>query len=274
MTTETAPAPRSTPPGHYGFGGVLAAEWTKLRSVRSSVWTLLITAVVGVGLGAIVTSARASRFARQGGIPQAFDPTRASLAGVLLAQLAIGVLAVLVVSAEYSTGTIHDSLSAVPRRLSVLLAKVAVFAGVTLVVGEAVCFISFLVGQGILKGKTPSASLHDPAALRAVVFGGLYLVVLGLFAMGLAWILRHTAAAISTFVGSLFVLPIIVSVLPSPWSNDIGRFLPANIGTVMLAAHNLSNDGSFSAWVGLMLLATYAVVALVVGGYVLVTRDA
>jgi hypothetical protein len=238
-------------------------------------WTLLVTAIVGIGLGAIVTSARASHFATRGaGFRTGFDPTRASLAGVLLAQLAIGVLGVLVVSAEYSTGTIHDTFSAVPRRLWVLFAKVVVFAGVTLVVGEAVCFASFLLGQKILQGKTPTASLHDPASLRAVIFGGVYLVLLGLIAMGLAWILRHTAAAISTFVGSLFVLPIIASVLPSSLANDIGRFLPANIGTVMLAAHVHANDGSFSAWVGLMLLAIYAVVILVAGAYVLVTRDA
>lgn len=271
--TTTAPT-RSVPPGRYGFGGVVAAEWTKLRSVRSSVWTLLVTAIVGVGLSAIVTTARASRFAeRSGALRATFDPTRASLAGLFLAQLAIGVLGVLVVSAEYSTGTIHDTLSAVPRRLSVMSAKLLVFAGVSLVVGEAVSFASFLLGQRILLGKTPSASLHDAASLRAVVFGGLYLVLLGLIAMGFAWILRHTAAAISTFVGSLFVLPIIASTLPSSYANDIGRFLPANIGTVMLAAHT-HDPSQFSAWVGLMLLGVYALVVLVGGGYVLVTRDA
>jgi ABC-2 type transport system permease protein len=274
VTSAPVAESRTIPPGHYGFGGVLAAEWTKIRSVRSTVWTLVITVVLGVGLSAVVTSARASRFAERGrGLRAAFDPTRASLAGLLLAQLAIGVLGVLVVSAEYSTGTIRDTFSAVPRRLYVLGAKVLVFSGVTLVVGEAVSFSSFLLGQRILLGRTPSASLHDPSALRAVLFGGLYLVLLGLIALGVATIVRLTPAAISTFVGALFVLPIIASLLPSSYANDVGRFLPANIGTVMLAAHVHDTSG-FSAWVGLMLLAIYALVLLVVGGYLLVTRDA
>lgn len=275
MSAVAPSAARPEAPGRQRFAGVLASEWTKLRSVRSTVWTLLITAIVGVGLSAIVTSARASRFAERGPAARAvFDPTRASLAGLLLAQLAIGVLGVLVVSAEYSTGTIRDTLSAVPRRLEVLAAKVLVFSGVTLVVGEVVSFASFLLGQRILLGKAPSASLSDPSALRAVLFGGLYLVALGLIALGIATIVRLTAAAISTFVGTLFVLPILASVLPSSYANDIGRFLPANIGTVMLAAHTRASDGGFSAWVGLMLLALYAAVVLAVGGYLLVTRDA
>jgi hypothetical protein len=275
MTTATASDTRgSEPKDHIGFSGILGSEWTKLTTVRSTVWTLLATAVVGIGLGAIVTSAQASRWATRSLAAQVtFDPTRSSLAGLLFAQLAIGVLGILVMSAEYSTGTIRATFSAVPRRPLVLLAKVAVFGTVTLVVGEIVSFVAFFIGQRILTGKAPTATLSDPGVLRAVASGGLYLLALGLLALGLASIIRVTAAAISTFVGLLFILPIIADVLPSSFTSDIGRFLPANIGTVMMSAHYHGTD-PFGPWTSFGLLCAYAALALLVGGVLLVHRDA
>jgi len=264
----------SEPEDRFRLSGLLGSEWTKLTTVRSTVWTLLVTAVVGIGIGAIVTSAQAARWSHRSVVARAaFDPTRSSLAGLLFAQLAIGVLGILMVTAEYSTGTIRASFSAVPRRLLVLLAKVAVFGGVTLVVGELVSFVAFVIGQRILHGRAPTAALSDPGVLRAVASGGLYLLALGLLAVGLAWIIRATAAAISTFVGVLFILPIIADVLPSSYTGDVGRFLPANIGTVMMSAHYHGSD-PFGPWTSFGLLCAYAVVALIAGGILLVRRDA
>lgn len=261
-------------PGHFRFRGVLGTEWIKLRSVRSTVWTLLATAVVGVGLGAVVTSAQAARFdARSLAAQQTFDPTRSSLSGFLFAQLALGILGVLIVSAEYSTGTIRATFSAIPRRPLVLTAKALLFAVITFVVGEVVAFVAFFIGQDILTGHTPTASLSDTSALRAVISAGLYLVVLGLFALGLAAIIRHTAASISAFVGSLFVLPIIAAVLPSSFSDDVSRFLPQQIGTVMMTAHYHGSD-TFGPWTGFLLLCGYAAISLVIAGVLLVRRDA
>ncbi len=276
MTTSTASQSLVTtePKDHFRFSGILGSEWTKLTTVQSTVWTLLATAVVGIGLGAIVTSAQASRWATRSLAAHAnFDPTRSSLAGLLFAQLAIGVLGILVMSAEYSTGTIRATFAAVPRRPLVLAAKVVVFGSVTLVVGEIVSFVAFFIGQRILSGKTPSAALSDPGVLRAVLSGGLYLLALGLLALGLASIIRVTAAAISTFVGLLFILPIIADVLPSSFTSDIGRFLPANIGTVMMSARYHGTD-PFGPWSSFGLLCAYAAVALFVGGVLLVRRDA
>jgi hypothetical protein len=262
------------PAGRYGLSGVIASEWTKLSSVRSTVWATLVTVVAGIGIGAIVTSAQASRWSSRSIVDRlTFDPTRSSLAGLLLAQLAIGVLAILMVSAEYSTGTIKATFAAVPRRPYVLAAKVLLFGGLALVIGEAVSFAAFGLGQAILSGKTPTASLGDPSVLRAVMSGGLYLTALGLLALGLATIIRHTAAAITTFVGVLFILPIISAVLPSSLSSDVGRFLPQTIGTVMLSAHYHGSD-PFGPWTGFALLCGYAVVALGVGLVLLVRRDA
>ena len=176
---------------------------------------------------------------------------------MLFAQLAIGVLGVLIVSAEYSTGTIRATFAAVPRRPMVLVAKVALFAVVAFVVGEIVSFVAFLLGQHILSGKTPTASLSDPTVLRAVISAGLYLTALGLLALGLATIIRHTAAAISAFVGLLFILPIIADVLPSSFSNDVDRFLPADIGTVMMTA-NYHGADPFGPWLSFAILGGYA----------------
>ena len=276
MTTATTslPALEKPPSGHYGLGGVLSSEWTKLTSVRSTVWTLVITAVAGVGIGALVTSAQAARFStRSLATRLAFDPTRSSLSGILFAQLAIGILGVLIVSAEYSTGTIRATFAAVPRRPMVLVAKVTLFAVVAFVVGEIVSFVAFALGQHILSGKTPTASLSEPTVLRAVISAGVYLTALGLLALGLATIIRHTAAAISTFVGLLFILPIIADVLPSSFANDVNRFLPSDIGTRMMSA-NYHGADSFGPWLSFGLLCIYAVGILIAGGVLMVRRDA
>jgi ABC-2 type transport system permease protein len=276
MTSTNVPDTRAATrlKDHYRFRGILGSEWTKLSTVRSTVWTLLATAVVGIGLGAIVTSAQASRWtSRTLAAQTTFDPTRSSLSGLLFAQLAIGVLGVLVISAEYSTGTIRATFSAIPHRPVVLVAKVVVFGAVTLVVGEIVSFVAFFIGQGILNGKTPTATLSDPSVLRAVFSGGLYLLALGLLALGLASIIRVTAASISTFVGLLFILPIVSDVLPSSYSSDVSRFLPATIGTVMMSGHYRGGD-PFGPWTSFALLGSYAAIALLAGGMLLGRRDA
>ncbi len=261
------------PRGRYGLAGLVASEWTKVRSVRSTIWTLVVTVVLGIGLGAIATATTAARWSRMSIVSRlTFDPTRTSLTGLLFAQLAIGILGVLVVSAEYGTGTIRATFAATPRRPVVVIAKALVFGAVALVVGEVVSFVAFFVGQSLLTGPAPHAALGDPGSLRAVVGGGLYLLVLGLLALGIATIVRHTAGAISAFVGVLLVLPIIVTALPSSIGNSIGKFLPANIGVVLLSVQPQAS--SFSPWAGLLLLCGYAVAALVIGTVLVVRRDA
>jgi ABC-2 type transport system permease protein len=183
------------------------------------------------------------------------------------------VLGVLVMSAEYGTGTIRATFSAAPRRPLVLAAKVIVFGVVTLLVAEIVAFASFLVGQALLTAPAAHASLSTPGALRAVVGTGLYLGVIGLFALGLATIIRHTAGAISAFVGLLLVLPIIIEALPNSLQFDIRRFLPLQIGGVMMSVTS-PNPHSFAPWTGFLVLCVYAAAVLVIGGVLLVRRDA
>ena len=293
-----APTPLAMPqpPGRVGLRRAMAAEWTKLWSVRSTTWTLVATGVAVVGL-CILSTATVNSSEIIG------DPTRRSLIGIFLGQLIFGVLGVLVMSAEYGTGTIRATLSAVPRRPVVLSAKILVFGAVAVVVSEIFAFSAFAIGQAILSAKKSaaaaivqpaqqfgvripqsiqaalshgSASLGQPGVLRAVVGAGLYLAVLGLLALGLATIIRHTAGAISAFVGVVLVLPVIVQALPTSISNALARYLPANIGLVMLSTHGVPDrvGPAFSPWVGFALLALYTGVVLGIGCWVLVRRDA
>jgi hypothetical protein len=272
-----APALRTLPPGRSRFSGALRSEWTKLRSVRSTTWCVLATVVAGVGIGILATASEASNWRHAGFVDKAlFDPTSVSLTGLLFGQLAIGVLGVLTMSAEYGTGTIRATLAATPRRPVVLAAKVVVFGAVALVVSEAVSFTSFFVGQAFLSGSTPTATVSGPGVLRAVIGGGLFLTVLGLIALGIATIIRHTAGAITTFVSILLILPLIVSAFPAKYGHPVGRYLPATIGAAMTSAIGQEHADflpAFPAWHGFALLCAYAVVALVVGGVLMVRRD-
>lgn len=288
----------AVPPGRAGLRQAVATEWTKLWSVRSTLWTLVATGVAVVGLCALSTGTVSPSDIID-------DPTRRSLIGVFLGQLIFGVLGVLVMSAEYGTGTIRSTLSAMPRRTVMLVAKVLVFGLVAVVVSEILTFSAFTVGQAILSAKhavgsstaiahraeqlglsvphnlkgllsSGSASLGQPDVLRAVVGAGLYLTVLGLLALGLATIIRHTAGAISAFVAVVLVLPLIVQALPISISNAVARYLPANIGLVMFSTHGVPDrvGHPFSPWAGFGLLVLYTAVALSVGAWVLLRRDA
>ena len=295
-----APAPLTVerPSGRVGLRRAMAAEWTKLWTVRSTAWTLIATGVAVIGLCALSTGTVNPTEVIE-------DPTRRSLVGIFLGQLIFGVLGVLVMSAEYGTGTIRATLSAVPRRPVVLSAKIVVFGAVALVVSEIFAFAAFAMGQAILSGKhltgssavakgahqlglklppdvrhllasSGSASLGQPGVLRAVVGAGLYLAVLGLLALGLATIIRHTAGAISAFVGVVLVLPLIVQALPATISDAVARYLPANIGLVMFSTREVPDriGPAFSPWAGFALLVLYTAVILAVGCWVLVRRDA
>ena len=273
-----APALRTLPPGRYRFSGALRAEWTKLRTVRSTAWCLLATVVAGLGIGILATATQASHWRNADVVDKAlFDPTSISLTGLLFGQLAIGVLGVLAVSAEYGTGSIRATFAAIPRRPMVLAAKAVVFGVVALVVSVAVSFAAFLVGQAILSGSTPTATLSGPDVLRAVIGGGVYLTVLGLMALGIAAIIRHTAGAITTFVAIQLILPLVVAAFPASIGHPIGRYLPSTIGSAMSSttAHGAHADflPAFPFWHSFAILCAYAVGTLVVGAALMVRRD-
>jgi ABC-type transport system involved in multi-copper enzyme maturation permease subunit len=180
-------------------------------------------------------------------------------------------LGILVMSSEYATGTIRATLAVAPRRPMVLAAKVLVFGAACLIVAELVAFTSFLVGQAFLTSPAPHASLSSPGGLRAVAGLGLFLCVVGLLALGIAVLVRHTAGAISAYVGVILVLPIIVSALPGSLQYQIERVLPLEIGSAMI--NNPAPD-AFGPWAGFLILCGYTVLVLALGTVVLVRRDA
>jgi ABC-2 type transport system permease protein len=276
-TLASATHRASTAPTLVGqFVAVVRAEWTKLWSVRSTLWSLLVTIAIIVGLGALFCAARVARADRlDPGELRNFDPTGFSLNGIFLAQLAVGVLGVLVMSSEYATGQIRATFGATPQRNLVLAAKVVVFMVVVFFVGLVACAAAFFIGQSILSGSTKleHASIGDPGALRAVIGGAMYLSVLGALGIGLGTILRRTAGAIAALVGLLLILPILVNFLPSPWNTDISKYLPLSAGNAVF--HTVRVSGTdLSLWVGFAVFCAYAVVSLALGAVLLARRDA
>ena len=274
--TQIAPAarqrvlPRET--GRAGFADALRSEFTKIRSTRSTYWTLLALVVVCVGMGALASAGAASHASE---INRAeFDVTQQSLAGLYVGQLVIAVLGALTITSEYSTGMIRTTLSAQPRRGVVFAAKAMVFAVISLVTGLITSFLSFFVGQALMSGHHLSVTLGDPNVLRAVIGGGLFLAACGMLAYGLGAILRHTAGAITAAIGLLFVLSVLVNFLPSSWQDHVDKWMPALAGGQVWATKVTPAAHQFPAWGGFAVLAGYAAVAVVVGLVCFRTRDA
>jgi ABC-type transport system involved in multi-copper enzyme maturation permease subunit len=274
--TTVPPIPRPDPvvtTGRPLLGDVLRSEWTKLRSVRSTYWTLFVAAAAMIGLGALICAVYVGHYNHISVQDRAtFNPTSFSLNGGFLGQLAIAVLGVLVVTSEFSTGMIRTTFAAVPQRRVVLAAKAMVFTAVVLVVGLAACFTAYFLGQSILASKHINSHIGDPGVLRSVVGAGLYLGVLGLLALGIGTLIRHTAGAIAAVFGLIFVLPGIVAALPSSWYNAIAPYLPSEAGQALF--RHTQGMKQLHPWVGFGVFCLYAAVALAAASVTLVRRDA
>jgi ABC-2 type transport system permease protein len=278
-TTTAAPAPaaphspRVVPRQEVPLlPDVLRSEWTKLRSVRSTYWTLLVAAVATIGLSILICSVYVGRYSHLTAQDKLdFNPTEFSLNGLFLAQFAIAVLGVLIITSEFSTGMIRSTFAAVPQRRTVLAAKALVFGTVTLVVGMVSCFTAFFVGQSILSSKHIQAHIGDPGVLRSVAGAALYLAVLGLLAMGIGALIRHSAGAIATVVGLILVLPGLVAALPSSWGDTISPYLPSNAGAALFRTSARGGGHLLSPWVGFAVLCLYGAIALG-GAAVTITR--
>lgn len=254
--------------------GVLASEWTKLRSVRSTYLTMLAAAVGALLIGFLVTHSDVTSWPQKSpGERARFDPVSDSLIGFAIVQLAFGVLGVLAISSEYGTGMSRTTFAAVPRRRTVLVAKVAVVGGLTLAVGEALVFVTFYLGRLVLSARHLDVSLGDPHVLRAVSGAGLYLAVLALVGLGLGAIIRHTAGAIAALFGLAFVLPELARALPSPWNADVSKWtLNDAAQTIVTTAHH---DPTWpSVPMALLVCGMYVAVALGAAAFLITRRDA
>ena len=271
--TMTIPPTAPVPTAAQAFVAGVRAEWTKLRSVRSTMWTLVAAVGIAVGFGALVGVSQMSSWDKLDASERLrFDPTFYSLSGLWLAQLAAGVLGVVVITSEYATGQIRATLGATPQRATVLAAKATAFTGVVLATGVVASFVAFWTGQAIFASKGLDVSITEPGVARAVVGGGLYLAAVGLLGVGLGTILRRTAGAVAALVGVLVLAPLVGSFLPASFQESIARYFPAQAG---MAVFSVAPDPrSLSPWAGYGVLLTYVAVALVVGGFLLIRRDA
>jgi ABC-2 type transport system permease protein len=281
MTTMTSPAPVAPSPAagsRPGIGGLLSSEWTKIRSVRSTAWTLILFIVITIGFTALFTWLTVANWngphAPARDVRVATDPVGFVLgAGLGLGQLTLCVLGVLVITTEYSTGVIRASLLAVPRRLWMLGAKCLVFAGLLFVISEIVVFGSFFLGSAILHSHV-SVSLSDHNVTRAVLGSGLYLTVLGLFSLAIGGIIRHTAGAVTTAIGVVFVLPILSGLLPNSWGAHVNGYLPEQAGTLIGQAQPTGSGNVLSAWEGFGVFCLWTLVLLAIAAFLLQKRDA
>ena len=255
--------------------GVIESEWIKLRSLRSTWFSLLAALIIVDGLGTLFSALHSHRVDHNFG-PGAvfrFDATQVSLRGVFLAQLAIGVLGVLFITGEYSTGQIRSSLAAVPHRIPVLLAKAGVFAAAAFVVSIVATFAGFLLGQQAQASTHVQATLSTPGAVRACVGAAIYLTLVGLMGVGLGFVIRNTAGAIATLFGVVLVAPLLANALPTPYSTDVTKYLPLTAAQRVVETYN-PDSNTLGPWVGIGVVALYAVVALLGGMLMLKRRDA
>lgn len=248
------------------------AEWTKLRSVRSTIWTLLATVGLAIGFGALIGASQMSSWDNLDAVERMrFDPTSFSLSGLFLAQLAVGVLGVLTMTSEYATGQIRATFGATPQRLTVLAAKTATFTAVVFVSGVVASFSAFFVGQAIFASKHLDASISDPGVLRAVLGGALYLTGIGLLGVGVGTLVRRTAGATASLVGLLFIVPLVTGFLPMSFQESIGKYLPAQAG--MAIFNVVADPRALTPWVGFAVLLAYGAVTLALGATILTRRD-
>ena len=318
MATTTTPNARlsSLPPAtsRAGLRGAIASEFTKIRSVRSTYWTLAALLVVSIGIGAAITAGTASSFSHNPANKAGFDATQISLIAFFeIGQLIIAVIAALAITSEYSTGMIRTSLTAQPRRGTVYAAKAIVLTSLTLIVSLVTSFIAFFVGQALLSSSGVSASLfhtvtipqnanvncpqgvgggggvppgckvvfsgtdviHPSTVLFAIIGCALFVTLVAILAFGVGAIVRHTAGAIAIAIAALFIIPVLEQALPNEWRWDIMRFLPdAANQVVSVTIGNNANPHLWSAWPQLGVTALWAAALLAAGAYLFRKRDA
>ena len=252
---------------------VIRSEWTKLWTVRSTRWSLLVATVLTIGLPALASAVISTHWgSRSPGDRLSFNPLDPTLAGAMVATLPIGVLGVLVMTGEYSTGMIRASLSAVPSRLPVLWAKATVFALVTFVLMLPSVLIAFFICQTILSKHDASYAWGHPGVARAVIGAALYLTVVALLTLGLGTIIRNTAGGIAAFAALFFVIPPLMNVLPSSWNHAISPYLPGNAGTAVTQLTHGSD--TLAPWAGFGVFVAWAAASLAIAAFVLLRRDA
>ena len=273
MNTVASSVPRLEHGGRVTRARVLVSEWTKFRSLRSTAWSLGVGFLLTIAFPILFAAVTSSHWGTMSPHDRADrGPLDIALAGVNVAQLAIAVLGVLFITAEYSTGSIRSTFTAVPKRLPVLWAKVLDYAVVSLVLMVPAVLIGFFSSQAILaRHDILQISFSQPGVARSVLGGAVYVMLVGVFALGIGAIVRNTAGGIATFSGIFFVIPPLMNILPSSWNNAITPWLPSEAGRQVFALQHA--DHTFTPLGGGLLFAGYCAVALAIAAVLLRRRD-
>ena len=265
--------PRLETTGRVAFHRVLLSEWTKLRSVRSTKWSLVAGFLLTIAFPVIFAFVTRSHWGSMSPGDRADrHPLDIALAGVNVAQLAVAVLGVLLISAEYSTGSIRSTFTAVPRRLPVLWAKLIDYAVLSFVLILPAVLVSFFASQAILQNIQPlQIAFTQPGVARSVVGGAVYVMLVGIFALAIGAIVRNTAGGIATFAAIFFVLPPLMFTLPTSWNNAISQYLPSEAGRQIFALHHAAH--TLTPLTGGLVFVAYCAAAITIAAVLLVRRD-
>ncbi|MFC6355343.1 ABC transporter permease [Luethyella okanaganae] len=278
MSTITSAVPTTVrsraPLSALSFGGILGSEWIKLRSLRSTVWSYLITIALSLGMAPVMLLSAVNGTnddADTSGAPieQVQLLLQSSTFGIFFGQLVVAVLGVLVISGEYSTGMIRSTLTAVPRRLPALAAKAVVLFLATFVVGATGTIGAFFLSSVIFRPNGVSASLVDPAVILPLLGGALYLAIVAVFALGVGAILRSSAGGIAAVLGVLLLLPVVLRMIPADWSHAMTPYLISNAGANLFAT-----TGGLSTWQNLLIVLGWMGASIAGAGILLRQRDA
>jgi ABC-2 type transport system permease protein len=274
--TTSAPLRLDTPARRITFAEAMDSEFAKIRSVRSTYWTLLICLLVSVGISLLIAAVTSANWDTISQTDRASTGMSTVVAGVFFGVLVTGVLGVMVVSTEYGTGMMRTTLTAFPRRAMLFLAKASVLTVVVLLLGVVIAFASYAVASPFFTKHGVDLSLSETANLRALLAVPVYLTLVALMGLGLGFLMRHTAAAISSLVGLFFVLPIITNFLPGTTGKDINKIVPSNAGTAMMATHATTTNGNpeLSPAGGLVALLIWTALLLVPAFWLFRHRDA
>jgi ABC-2 type transport system permease protein len=276
LTIATRPAIPPVP-RRVALARTIRSEFTKIRSVRSTYLTLGLLAATGVAWCTVYCLGTVHQWPHMSAQDRAgFDATQNSIIGLaLLGQLVIVVLGALMITSEYSTGTLRTSLTVMPRRGTLYAAKLAAFAAVSLAVSFAASFGTWFLGRVLLAGTHVPMSLSQPGVLRSVIITALFTEVCGLFAFGVGALVRNAAGALTLAYGCLALLPEFLRAMPASVHHALMRWVPGGDALgVMTATMGGQRPLLFSAWGELAVFAGYAAIALIAGGILFSRRDA
>jgi ABC-2 type transport system permease protein len=271
--TPNITVPRLTERGRVTLARVVASEWTKFITLRSTLWSLGVGMFLTLAFPILFATVTGARWGQMSPHERADrNPLDIALAGVNVAQLAIAVLGVLIISGEYSTGMIRSTMLAVPKRLPVLWAKLGVYAVASFVLTLPAVIIAFFATQAILsRHHILQVSFSAPGVVRVLIGGALYVTLVGVFALAIGAIIRNTAGGIALFAGIFFVIPPLMKIFPTKWNNAICRWLPSEAGRQLFALHKDPNR--YAQWPSGAIFVGYCVLAVAIAAVLLRRRD-